>query len=335
MSQIDSNNSDAILGGQNPPPVNAAILGGLAGVKQRLQSGSSIAKIQALKDTVEYEHDRINLSLQALSDPNEDVRRLAIRLLRNQYGEEGKAALLKQEPSSYFTTISDWRCEIYNPEIGIIDPENNAYAIKIATSRNQNQQNVYEASQYICDLSQFESLIKDPKVCELEALIIQIDPLNAWYTFGIALEEIIDAQHLFPNLRGLFVGDSTDEIPEHYQSRLRVFDIKPFLKAFPDLEILHVHGNFAEHTLECAEIKHQRLKTLIIETADISEENIRQIIAMDLPNLEHFEMWVGPWQYCLSHSEMERFHEFPDHIGSHYDKQKRIYRYSISSEYDS
>jgi hypothetical protein len=335
MSQIDSDNSDAVLGGQNPHFLNSAILGGLAGIKQRLESGLPVAKLQALKDVIQYGADGISLSLQALSDPNEDVRRLARRLLRNQYGEEGKAAFLEQEPSSYLITIANWRYEIYNPEVGIRDPENNAYAIRLTTSRNQSQQNVYHASQYVCDIVQFESLIKDPRVCELEALIIQIDILNSWYTFGIALDEIINAQHLFPNLRGLFVGDSTDEIPEYYQSGLPVFDIKPFLEAFPDLEILQIHGNFAEYTLECAEVKHQNLKTLIIETADISEENIRQIIAMDLPNLEYFKMWIGSWQHCLSHSEIARFHEFPDHIGSYHDKHKKIYRYSVSNEYDA
>jgi hypothetical protein len=36
MSDIQPDNTDAILGGQTPPPVNAAVLGGMAGEKQRL-----------------------------------------------------------------------------------------------------------------------------------------------------------------------------------------------------------------------------------------------------------------------------------------------------------
>jgi hypothetical protein len=332
MSQIDPKNSDAVLGGQNPPPQNSAILGGLDGVKQRLESKSLAAKLEALKDLIQHGADGINLSLQALSDPNEDVRRLALKFLRTKSGEEGKAALLEREPSSYFTTLADWRCETYNPTIGIVDPTNNAYVVRL-TGSQRNRQFTY-------DLSQFQSLIADPRTCELEALIFQIHPLGSWYAFGVALDEIVEAKHLFPNLRGLFVGDSTDEIPEYYQSGVRVFDIKPFLESFPDLEIFHIHGNFAEHILECAEVRHQKLKTLIIETADISEENIRQIIAMDLPNLEYFELWMGPWQYSLSHSEIERFHEFPDHISSYaqydysHNSKNRIYRHSVSNEYD-
>jgi hypothetical protein len=44
MSEIHPNNTDAILGGQNPPPVNAAVLGGKIGRKQRLQHEKAIAR---------------------------------------------------------------------------------------------------------------------------------------------------------------------------------------------------------------------------------------------------------------------------------------------------
>jgi hypothetical protein len=44
MSELNPNNTDAILGGQNPPPVNAAVLGGEIGRKQRLQHEKAIAR---------------------------------------------------------------------------------------------------------------------------------------------------------------------------------------------------------------------------------------------------------------------------------------------------
>jgi hypothetical protein len=44
MSQINPNNTDAILGGQNPPPIDAAVLGGEIGRKQRLQHEKAIAR---------------------------------------------------------------------------------------------------------------------------------------------------------------------------------------------------------------------------------------------------------------------------------------------------
>jgi hypothetical protein len=36
MSELKPANTDAILGGQIPPPVNAAVLGGVAGAKQQI-----------------------------------------------------------------------------------------------------------------------------------------------------------------------------------------------------------------------------------------------------------------------------------------------------------
>ncbi len=46
MSESNPRESDLILGGQNPPPTSAAILGGLAGVKQRLESESIAERLQ-------------------------------------------------------------------------------------------------------------------------------------------------------------------------------------------------------------------------------------------------------------------------------------------------
>jgi hypothetical protein len=44
MSEIHPNNNDVILDGQNPPPVDAVVLGGEIGRKQRLQHEKAIAR---------------------------------------------------------------------------------------------------------------------------------------------------------------------------------------------------------------------------------------------------------------------------------------------------
>ena len=285
MSPANPHNSDAVLGENTPRPQNAAVLGGFAGAQQRLSSESLFARLQALKDGIKYGSDGINLALQALADPTDEVKKLARKLLLTQAGSDGKAALLEYEPLSYFTTLADWRWEIYNPKVEIVDPENNAYIINM-TDGLRNYQHYH-------DLSQFESLIKDKRIGELQALIFQIDSKSKTYSFGIALEAINDARDLFPHLRGLFIGGSLNHRPEDRKSELRVFDIRLFLEAFSDLEILQVYGHFGNSILECAGIEHQNLKTLMIETAGISEENIRQIGAIDMPNLEYFELWLG------------------------------------------
>lgn len=120
MSEINPHYTDAVLGGQNPPLFDAAILGGLAGVEQRLTSESLAAKLQALINIINYGNKGINLAIQALADSNEDIRRLARRLLRDRLGDEGKEALLEREPSGYFTTFDDWRQEIYDPLASLV-----------------------------------------------------------------------------------------------------------------------------------------------------------------------------------------------------------------------
>jgi hypothetical protein len=312
MSETNPYQSDAVLGGQNPPPVNAAILGGLAGAKQRLESESTVAKIQALKDTIQYGTDGIILALDALADPNDDVKRFARRLLRTQAGEEGKAALLEREPLSYFTTLADWRWEIYNPEVGIIDPETNAYVVQMTISLEYEERTGYsDRYQYrlpkiIYDLSQFESLTKDPGIGQLQALIFQVNDEfesdDEQYMFEMALSAVTNAHDLLPNLRGLFIGDSKEKWPTGYRrSKLSVSDIRPFLESFPDLEILQVFGRFSDEeyqdegytSLKCAGLRHENLKTLIIETAYLAESNLDQIGGIELPNLECFELWLG------------------------------------------
>ncbi len=297
MPESNPQSSDAVLGGANPPPINAAILGGLAGAKQRLESESIVTKIQALKDTIQYGTGGIDLALEALADPNDNVKRFARRLLRDRAGEAGKAALLDREPLSYFTTLADWRWEIYNPEVGIVDPENNAYIVQMTNLLE------YNGLDDSC-LGHFKSLLKDPRIGELQVLIFQIenDYLREDYPFYSAADEICAARNLFSSLRGLFIGDSEEQWPTGYRrSKLSVSDIRPFLESFPTLEILQVFGRFTDDeyqdegytSLNCAELKHENLKTLIVETAHLAEENLNQIGQIELPSLEYFELWLG------------------------------------------
>ena len=54
MSANEPKEYDAVLAGQNSPPINAAILGGIAGVKHRLASPSVEARLAAITDALNY-----------------------------------------------------------------------------------------------------------------------------------------------------------------------------------------------------------------------------------------------------------------------------------------
>ena len=170
MSQPNPNNTDAILGGQNPPPVNAVILGGLAGAKQRLESGSIAERIQALNNGVNYGADGINLAIRSLTDDTSEVQRCAEKLLQYHFGKVGEKALLENISETrincLYNPFLEFKQKIYNSEIGILDPENTAYIVKI----HNLTANTFDMGNFVC-------LLKDPNVVNLRSLIFEINPL--------------------------------------------------------------------------------------------------------------------------------------------------------------
>lgn len=286
MPETNPHASDLVLGGQMPTLQHGVVLGGLAGIEQRLASESLALRLQGLKDIIYHGERGIDLAIEALSDGNSQVRQLAGMLLRNHGGERGKNILLDCQPLSYFTTFADWRREIYNSQIGIIDPEHNAYVVAMS--------NMGKAGKY--DLNNFQSLIKDPRIGELQALIFQIDnnPRDREHTFTFSLKAINKKRHLFPRLRALFIGDSILDIaPENNKSKLEISDIRPLLEAFPALEILEIAGHFGYHQLDCSNLKHDKLKTLVVRADDLTGDNIEQISTISLPSLQYLELWLG------------------------------------------
>ncbi|MEG4960514.1 MULTISPECIES: formylglycine-generating enzyme family protein [unclassified Microcoleus] len=88
---------DAVLGGQNLISVNAAILGGISGVKSRLASPAVEVRIAALSEAVKYEEAGLDLIIQALGDESMEVKLAAYSLLKDRDKEK-----LKQHLRNYF-----------------------------------------------------------------------------------------------------------------------------------------------------------------------------------------------------------------------------------------
>lgn len=85
--------NDAVLGGETPPPVNSAVLGGLAGVKQRLAKGTVEQKIDALLDAFQYGQAGLDAVIQALDDRSNQVSSAAYLLLEDSQELRVKQAL--------------------------------------------------------------------------------------------------------------------------------------------------------------------------------------------------------------------------------------------------
>ncbi|MGB3653282.1 MAG: hypothetical protein WBA41_18960 [Rivularia sp. (in: cyanobacteria)] len=288
MSENQPREFDAVLGGNTSPIFTSAVLGGIEGVKQRLQSRNVDVRFDALWDALNYEEAGLDLIAQRLHDSSQKVYRYAELLLRERGGETGKKALLDYNPWKYITRISkNWQIQKYNPDKGIEFPFGKAYVI---TNKNQ-----------------FKALIQDPLVKGVEALKFDIVDHNLYRRKHLQefLQEIVEASYLFPNLKGLFIGSPSDKYSHVY-----IHNIYPILKAFPNLEFLQLRGNvdnesFFKSNLEILEVRNgvdgsfvktkplelSFLKTLILQLDNLSQDNFAKICNLNLPALEYFGLY--------------------------------------------
>jgi formylglycine-generating enzyme required for sulfatase activity len=75
---------DAIKGGQNLIPLNAAVLGGIPGVKSRLASPDVEVRIATLCEALKYGEAGLDLIIQALHDKSMQVKFAAYALLKDR-----------------------------------------------------------------------------------------------------------------------------------------------------------------------------------------------------------------------------------------------------------
>ncbi|WP_081898495.1 STM4015 family protein [Herbidospora cretacea] len=100
-----------------------------------------------------------------------------------------------------------------------------------------------------------------------------------------------------PGLRSLFLGNMPPEVCEI--SWIGQADVTPLLAALPGLERLEIRGSDG---LSLGPVRHERLKTLRIESGGLPGAVVRSIGASDLPALEHLELWLGVADYLGDHT---------------------------------
>lgn len=88
---------DAVLGGQNRPPVGGVVLGGIAGVKMRLASADMQQQIAALKQALNYGEAGIDLVIAALNHESQEIQSAAYFLLKERKEAKVKQALLNRK----------------------------------------------------------------------------------------------------------------------------------------------------------------------------------------------------------------------------------------------
>lgn len=289
---------DAVLGGQEPPPVAGVILGGLFGVEYRLTSPVIEARIAALCEALNYGKAGLNLIIQALPDSSQQVQRFASRLLREKGGSKGKQALLDYDPWLFFTTLQDWTKDESYSQNSIFKSLGTAHTV---------------TKKY-----QLQYLLQNLQGKNLEALVCETTDNhgNRHEDFQHFANLLVDKHEKLPNLKALFIGDTYDsEKWTNACSQIYLYNISSILKAFPKLEVLHLCGRICDanspllndhRDIEFLQIrnrdgslvkwkkpKHNKLKTLIIEGPYWKDNHLSQICEIEYPSLEYLELWLG------------------------------------------
>ncbi|MEV0775228.1 STM4015 family protein [Streptomyces sp. NPDC050428] len=136
--------------------------------------------------------------------------------------------------------------------------------------------------------SAFARFLKAVDTTEVRALIV-----GSWSeAYDSEPEEVIAAilaaSDRLPSLRALFVGDITYE--ECEISWINQMEIAPLINGLPRLHSFGVRGG---QGLGMTGIKHERLRSLTVETGGLDADVVRNIGAAELPALEHLDIWLG------------------------------------------
>lgn len=287
---------DAVLGGKNPPPVDSAVLGGIEGVKRRLSNPVVDVKLAALTDALNYQEAGLELVIQALRWEPKILQRHAYKLLRKRKETQVKQALEHYQPWDLFERLQGYigykgqhagrfanRLSVdYNPEVGIEDPANTAYALRWD----------YDGT-YPSIAQQITSISQDSQADKLQALIIGLWADDTEVGSDEIVNRLVDVRNKLTNLKAIFIGDIHYE--ESEISWIAQSDISPILRAYPQLEVLQIRGG--DGLQFNAPVRHNNLQTLIVETGGLSSETVAQICNMNLPALEHLELWLGSDSY--------------------------------------
>ncbi|WP_445637609.1 GUN4-like domain-containing protein [Nostoc sp. DSM 114161] len=290
---------DAVLGGEAPPPVQGAVLGGIEGVKQRLASFLIKARIDAVNDALKYGNVGLDLVIAALNDESSQVQRSAYLLLRERTELQVQQAIkaykswrlperLEWYSEDRVRKFANKRVEDFDPAIGIIDPSRIAYAVRCHQISSDEWEDVEVLREKL------NTLTRHTNASKVEDLVIgRWD--NVCYDISnssVVVNALVEAKDKLKNLKAVFIGDM--DFNDWPISTIKQSDISPLLKAYPHLEIIQIRGGDG---LQFSQLQHDNLKAIIIECAGLNQKTIAQICALELPALQHLELWLGNNRY--------------------------------------
>jgi hypothetical protein len=270
------------------------VLGGVEGIKRRLSNPVVQTRIGALLEALNYGEEGLDLLIQSLRDESSIVRRLAYKMLTRSAAPNIQEALQAYKPwvleerlpqhDDNYKIFAKRKVVDFDQVTGIADPINIAYALRCDYESSDDEKNMAEK---VTELS------NDPNAGKLEALVIGMwnEPYDE--SSSSIVDALVEAKNRFTNLKALFIGDMSGEDCEI--SWIIQSDISPILRAYPNLEILQVRGG--THLAFNPPVRHDNLKALVVETGGLSRVTVDEICSMNLPALQHLEIWFGSSNY--------------------------------------
>jgi hypothetical protein len=172
-------------------------------------------------------------------------------------------------------TFAERKVKVFDPGIDIKDPMGKAYYLSVKDWFTDDKDITYY----------FETFLQQPQADKVEALLF-----GEWLgcaidrNSSIVIDTLVAAKDILTNLKAVFVGD----IPQSKASISWILqsDISLILEAYPNLELLQVRGG---EGLQFSQTRHNKLKTLIVETG-----GLRAVTIADIWNLLRW------WKNCLS-----------------------------------
>lgn len=139
------------------------------------------------------------------------------------------------------------------------------------------------------------TFLADPAASQVTALVIgmwNFDRGAADDAEGV-VRRLVEGKDRLSSLRALFFADII--VDECEISWINQTDLAPLLAAFPRLEELWVRGS--EGLSLGWKLRHDSLKTLVVQCGGLDGAVAQQIASAHLPMLEHLELWLGEENY--------------------------------------
>lgn len=106
------------------------------------------------------------------------------------------------------------------------------------------------------------------------------------------VQAVMRARDQLPNAAAFFIGDITFE--ENEISWIVQTDVAPLVSDYPRLEHFGARGG---EGFAFTSIRHEALRTLVLESGGLPAEVVKGVLGSTLPSLEHLELWLGDSGY--------------------------------------